>query len=406
MRQLAVISIILAAGALAACGGTTATPTDDGGTDGPTETGGGPWPPPGTLDIVGIGSGRVDGDPFDDLIVIDGSGGGNVYLLRGAVDVRADRASPALTFTARAPLPGLRGPAAAAVLTDLNDVPRIVVLDNPASGVRLTVFGPDLMQSGQTVPDPGAPAAASTDLVSLHASTFGPNGGAIIGTAPNAVVFLEKSDLADLVPVMRLPGAGGGRTQFTAVRAADGYSSAMQRFVVSQAVSAQRATIDGANWSWTTLRDEGAPPIMTWHAQATSTITADVYPDVVGYDRKDGTSADLCVIDVEAGLKGCQNQPIVGLNPVLAVGNVSALGTHDAVLMAPAGPSVTLVIVPDLQMTGGAVTTAPPTTPRQFSVTRGLMTIAKLDNSGLAKILLVGRDGAILCAKGSGLACP
>ena len=368
------------------------------------------WPAA-SVDIIGIATGLVDTvDAFDDLIAVDASNGGSVYLLRGGVDVRFDRQSVTTyskhgTFTGMAGSGPLRGPATATITKDTGGAPRVVVFDNPATGgVRITVFDGDLSQTGQAQLA-SVPAAAMGATISLHPSIFGMNGGSVIGTTPTNVFFLEKGQLSLATPMIVTPlDTGGGRAAMTSIVVADGYVATGPRFLVGQTKLAQRAT--PMTWTWSTLRDETAAAMKAWTVQVTSSITADTAPDIVGFDPTGGSGGPnpsaVCVLDIEAGPPGvfdCVDTPFMGATMVdIEVGGLVAGGGHDVALLGVGGATADVFLLANLGFVGGNATAGMAMQPGMFTITRPLMALAQLD-ADATEILLVGGTGQVQCVK-------
>lgn len=400
MRVLAVLPSFAVAVAATAC---LSAPTGmQPGTIDATDANLDVWPPP-NANIVAIAAGDLDADSRDDIIAVD-AGNGRIYLLRGGVDIDPTRAM-VNSASDSAPLVGLRAPAAATIAI-VGGTRHVVVLDNPASGARLTVFNASLDQTGQN--NAGPPAASSGQTVTLAQTTFGIGGGAVFGSVPDAVFFMEGNVLGMAVPgVMMLPEIGA--TPFAQVLAVGAYvvpgTPATPRVFVSEPGRAQRADSPGiGQFNWSSNRTGN-----DWTAQAVVDVTgtSDMFPDVVGFAPEGPNPADICVLDVQAAsAPACYDTPFgMDASTAIAAGPVVAPGQVDAVLahVNPGNPTMTSVFVVFDVRIAGTVMSDGVTSPTNFPVADGLLTLAQLDAGG-KEIVLVGRGGAVLCAKTAGAA--
>lgn len=355
----------------------------------------GSWPPPGAS-VAAVASGDVDGDGKDDLVVVDAAGD-QVHLLRGGGDLDPTRAT-VTTSTRSVALAGLQAPAAALVAR-VAATRFVVVVDTPATGPRLTVFDPDLRQTG-TVALP-TPAPGGGAVLTLTGSNFGQSMSAVIGAAPTGVWFVEGDRLDDPAPmVVPVPQS---TTPFTAVIAAGGYGAPAPtpRIFASEAGLTQRA--DAPGFGFSSIRTTGE-----WTAQALVDLTGDQLPDLVGFAPLGAASAELCLLDVQlAATPDCWTTPFGMDSASLAVGSVVSPGQTDIVLLdtPPAPAPAGLFVVPRLRLQGGALVADGNSAPGMFAVGGARLAIAQLDG-GPAEILLVGGDGQIVCARASGTAAP
>lgn len=382
---------------LGALGGCLSAPTglDPGAIDAPIIT---PWPPP-SANIIAIATGDVDGDGKEDLVAVDG-GNARVFLLRGGADIDPMRAT-VTTSSRSAPLPGLRPPVAVTVAA-VTGMRFILVFDTPIAGPRLTVFDAQLAQNGQT--SVGVPPAAPGGIVTLTQSTFGIGMNAVFGSVPNAVFFVEGPAVDDPVPaVLVLPQIGA--TPFASVLATSGYvtmgAPGTPRVFVSEPARTQRADSGGpGQFTWTPARTGG-----DWTAQVIAEVSGDTYPDVVGFSPEGASPARICASDVNAaGAPPCFNTAFGMDTATLAAGSVVQPGQTDLVLLhvPPVPPGMaSLFLVPDLRIMGGNVVADGFSPPGNFSVDGPLVAVAQLDSAG-EEILLVGRDGEIICLRSTG----
>ncbi len=354
------------------------------------------WPPP-TASIIAIAAGDLDADGDDDLIAVDVAGG-RIYLLLGGVDVVPSRA--AVTTASRSvALPGLRAPVAVVVAVATRSV---VVFDSPAAGPRLTVFDAQLTETAQaTVPIP-APGPGTT--ATLTPSTFGPAMNTIFGSVPNAVFYFEPDGIGDTPPLIAvLPQAGA--IPFAAVASASGFvipgNPATPRVFVSEPMRTQRADTSAPGvFTWTTVRSG-----MEWSAQTVADVTGDSFPDVVGFAPEGGAAAKLCVLDVQAGTTPpCFDTPFGMDTAALAVGGVVQPAQTDVVLLhvPPGGGQASLFVAPRIRIMGGNVVADNVSAPASFTIVAPLLALAQLDGVGGREIVLVGRDGNVICARASG----
>ncbi|MCE9574901.1 MAG: hypothetical protein K8W52_17255 [Deltaproteobacteria bacterium] len=352
------------------------------------------WPPPGA-NIVAHVSADLDGDGLDDVLALDATSG-RIYVLRGGAghDVDPSRAT-VTTVTRSAALAGLAGPAAVAVIA-YQSVRRVVILDTPTAGARLTVLGADLAPISTTMLAVARPAANAT--VSLTPSAFGMSGAALFGTVPDGAFFIEASEAAKGTPMIPgVPSTGG--TAFNDVMAAGGYitrtGTPTPRIFVSERTLAQRSDAQGGNFAFTSLRPAGPG----WSPQVVDDITGDQLPDVIGFDGNGNGNALLCAIDVEsATLPTCFQTPFGMDAATMVVGPALATGQRDVVLVSksPTSGDVSVFVVPDLHVSGAALAADNPGPPGSFPVDSPTMSLAQLD-TGPLEVLLVGKDGAIVC---------
>ncbi|HUQ04306.1 MAG TPA: hypothetical protein VM261_17525 [Kofleriaceae bacterium] len=384
---------------LAGAAGCLSAPTgrDPAAIDAAVDGAGAAWPPP-SANIVAITAGDLDGDGKDDLIAADAANA-RVFLLRGGVDL--DPTRTAVTSTSdSAPLAGLRAPAAAIIARN-GGARFVVVLDNPASGPRLTVLDAQLVITSQT--SAGQTPAPSGAVVSLTQTTFGMNMNAIFGSIPDAVFFMEGTVLGMATPaVMQLPE--NGATPLASVIAVAGFvasgTPASPTVVVSELDHAQKAIASGPGvFNWSTVRATGP----TWTAQTPADITGDTYADIVAFAPEGGNTADLCVLDAQAGTTACLDTPFGMDTAAIAVGPVVAPNQSDVVLahVNPGNPSLTAVfVVPRLRVQGTLLADGM-SAPTMLPAMNGLLALAQLDGAG-KEILVVGQDGAIVCARSNG----
>jgi hypothetical protein len=394
MRALA-FAALLVTGCLSAPTGRDPGMIDaggDGGTDGDVNL----WPPP-AANIVAVTAADMDTDGKDDLIAVD-AGNARVFLLRGGVDIDPARAA-VTTVSDSAPLVGLRGPVAVTVATNAN-VKYIVVLDNPASGARITTFNAQLDMVGQV--NAGPPAATANAIVTITQTTFGMGMAAVFGSVPDAVFFFEGNQLPLAAPqVMMLPETGA--TAFAQVLAIGGFVAPgpVPRVFVSEPTFAQRADTTGpGQFNWSTIRPAASP----WAAQATADITGDTYPDVVGFAPEGTNPADICVLDVQGGSAPACYDTQFGMDTAsLVVGPVVAAAQNDVILahVNPGMPNNTAVFVVARLRISGTVMADSFSPPAMFPIVNGLLALAQLDTAG-KEILVVGNNGAIQCARSNG----
>lgn len=401
MRALLSPSLLVAAGCLSAPTGRDPALVDaPTGPDAMIDASANAWPPT-AADIVAIGAGDLDGDGLDDVFALD-AGTARVYLLRGGTDL--DPTRPAVTSASdSAPLADLRAPAAVIVARD-GSTPYVVVFDNPAAGPRFTVYDSALDMVSQT--NAGSTPAAVGQAVSLIQTTFGMSDAAIFASIPDEVFFFEDDQLDEASPnVLALPQTGA--TPLASVTAIAGYrvpgAPSEPTVVVSELTSGQKAISTGpGNFTWSTVRATGAE----WTAQAVADVTGDTYSDIVGFAPNGGSSADICVLDAQSGTSPCAATPFGMDTATIAVGPVVAAGQRDVVLIheMPPGTMTSVFVVPRLRLSGTLMvdTIAQPT---NVAVTDAMLALAQLDAAG-KEIIVMGRDGTVVCARSTGSAPP
>lgn len=394
MRTLALASMLVAgvvAGCLSAPTGRDPGTIDANG-DGPNNL----WPPP-AANIAAITAADMDNDGKDDIVAAD-AGSGRIFLLRGGTDIDPARAA-VTTASDSAPLVGLRAPVAVTVAVYAG-MKYVVVLDNPASGARLTVFNAQLDVVSQV--NAGPPAAAANATVTIAQTTFGMGMAAVFGSVPDAVFFFEGNQLPLASPVvLTLPVTGA--TPFAQVLAVGAYvaSGPMPRVVVSEPTLAQRADTPSVGvFNWSINRPVGNP----WSAQAIADITGDTFPDVVGFAPEGAMPADICVLDVQGATAPACYDTMFGMDTAsIVVGPVVAAGQNDVILahVNPGAPSETSVFVVARLRVSGTVMADGFSLPASFPIVNGRLALAQLDTAG-KEIIVVGTNGAIQCARSNG----
>ena len=389
MRHLAPTSCLL----VAALGGCLSAPTGqpaDAAVDATPRV----WPPAGAA-VVAIAAGAVDGDAVDDLVVVD-AGTDQIYLLTGGVDVKAT-ADGATTYTRSAALSGLEGPAAAVVVN--SGAARVVVLDSPAGGARLTILDGALAPIGTSM-IPGAPRPPTGSTVGLALGPFGMNMTSSVFIAlPTSMWFLENAQLTVATPQVampQMPPAG----PLTSVLAAGGYRAPstppQPRAFVSELARTQRADASAGAWTWTDIRVGGA----SWLGQIVSYVGATQVPYVIGYEAA-SPNGKLCVLDVEAATSGCATVGMTLPSPILAAGPIVSAGQLDVVLLDPGAPQG-LFVAADLTVNGTTVTTDPQSAPRDLGLAGPRVALAQLDGAGGKEIVVVGASGGLTCSRYAG----
>jgi hypothetical protein len=386
--------LLLVGGCLSAPTGRA--PGDIDASDAPVDATGAAWPPP-AANIVAIGSGDLDGDNKDDIIVADQGGGGRVFVLRGGVDIPANGGAVTTTSDTAA-LTGLRPPAAAIVAKN-GITPFVVVLDNPASGPRLTIFDNQLAMVSQS--SAGATPAPAATIVTLTQTTFGMAQNAVFGSIPDGLFFIEGSALPTAAPnVMQLPEVGASPPP-TDIRAVAGFvaTGPSPTVVISEGDHAQKAISTGPGaFTWSTVRTTGA----VWSSQAAADITGDTYSDVVGFNGNGGGNAQICVLDAQGGTTpNCYQTPFGMDTAGITVGPILAPTQDDVVLTSvnPQNQAMTGVfLVSNLRVVGSNVMADNAGAPTDFAVQDASFALAQLDTAG-KEIILVGRNGTIICAR-------
>jgi hypothetical protein len=395
--------LVLVGGCLSAPTGRA--PGDIDASDAPVDGSGAAWPPP-AANIVAIGAGDLDADGKDDIIVADQGGGGRVFALRGGVDV--DPTRPTVTTASRtAPLTGLRPPAAAIVAKN-GTTPFVVILDNPATGPRLTIYDSQLAMVSQS--SAGTTPAPAGAIVTLSQTTFGMGQNAVFGSIPDALFFIEGSSLPAASPVvMQLPEAGATPLP-TDVRAVAGFVASgappSPTVVISEGDHAQKAISTGPGaFTWSTVRTTGA----LWSSQAAADITGDAYDDIVGFNPNSTANAQICLLDAAGGTTpNCYQTPF-GMDAASIVVGPVVNATQDDVILTNVNPQnqtmTGVFVVANLRVAGSNVMADSAGAPTDFPVQDATVTLAQLDAAG-KEIILVGRTGTIICARSNGVQVP
>lgn len=409
MRRLARPTLLAAAaaalvGATACLGAPTGRPpgagdaaTDADATDAMTDAPVNAWPPTG-MEVIAIAAGDVDVDGEDDLIVADGQTA-RIYLLRGGVDLVPTRATVD-TFSASAPLAGLRAPASIAVAR-AGAVRHIVVLDSPTTGARLTVLDPSLQATGTSMLSPNPPTAG--DTVRVFQSTFGMMMDAVMVSVPDQAGFIEGSRLDDPAPQILMVAETG--VTFTDLLVVGGYVPGgppmNPRIVALEPMRLHRAEVMMGNFTWTTVRDGSA-----WTSQTFHDVTGDGFVDVVGFAPEGGNPADICVADFHSVTVPSPTycfDTLFNMNGgELLVGPI-ATGTSDDVALLDHIPAkdALLFLIRNLQVSGGALLAdgGPPyMVPVTFPARHVIMQL----DTGNPEVVVVGTDGEVACARASG----
>ncbi len=401
MRTL--LATTLATFGLAGCLGAP-TGRDPGAVDAPIDGASNPWPPPGA-DIAAIASGDLDGDGKDDLVALDVADD-RIHWLRGGEDINPTR-STVDTSTAAADLPGLDRPAAVSVV-HIGAARHVVVLDTPPSGPRVTVFDMQLRQSGTAMIE-GVDMPMPDDVVTVSPSTFGQEMNATLLTLPDAVFFVEGSNLDNNPPgILMLPPMAG--TMFENVRGASGHvgSPPAPAVVVAELQRAQRAVPTGpGQFDWTTIR---ADTDVDWPVQIFAHVDDDPYIDVIAFDPNGAGGASFCVLDVEAGAQiGCYAS-VFGMNTArMVTGSVAGPDQLDVVLTdarPPGNPETNVFVLGNLRINGGDVLADVASTPYEAALPDAMPAVLQLD-SGPAEMVVMGSNGGVECLRpGSGNSPP
>lgn len=356
------------------------------------------WPPA-AADIAAVAAGDVDGDGKDDLIAADVAGA-RIHLLRGGGDIDPTRAT-VTTATASAPIANLARPVAVRVVF-IGGARFIVVADNPGSGPRITVFDMTLTQTGTAaVALGGAPALAPDDVIAITPSTFGEQMNATFITLPSRVYFVEGNRLDDATPQLVTVPAPAGE-MFEEVFAATGWVTGAPptpRVAVAELQRAQLADLPApGTFNWADVR---ADADVDWPAQTLVDLGTDTFPEVLGFNADGANPAQLCAVDLQAGtIPTCFASPF-GMNTArITTGNVDGGPQPDAVLTdLRLGQATTNVfVVSNLRIATGQLMADTATMPFTVNLPEALPAVLQLD-SGPSEIVVVGKNGQIVCAR-------
>lgn len=351
------------------------------------------WPPP-APQVLAIAAGPVDGDAIDDLVVVDAASD-KVYLLKGGVDVAATT-SAVTSYSESFTIADLEGPAAALVV-NFGEA-RVVVLDNPQPGPRITILKADLSLSG-TSPIAMAQRPPADSVVSLNVSPFGMNNASsVFISLPTSMHFIEGAQVSASPPMIVPPGTLPAGTP-TTIRAVGAYRSPgpppAPRAFISELGAAQRANANGAAWTWSSLRTGN-----DWPAQTVTDLGGDQLLEVVGYENG-APDGKLCVLAVETMATGCAGAGVNLPNVQIVVGGVVTAAQRDVVILDGNNPQGVFVAA-DLRMNGSTVMVEARSLPRDMMVPSPRMALAQLDGAGGQEILVVGANGVVKCSRYSG----
>lgn len=351
------------------------------------------WPPAGDVAFAAIAIADVAGDAAEDVIAVNvGDDAGGVYLLVAGTDLDPDISGLATTYTDRYDA-DLTAPVAAIVVDD-----KLVILDNPSTGARMTVLDEnlDLVVTFAT----GGPAAPAGARQVLSPTTIGPNGGSLVFVNGDDVRLIDFLALEDDTPsIVMVPPPTGG---WAGVHVVDVYESTGLVYLAGLGTAAWTCPVPmgGPMDAWTQERTGPA-----WSAQITGQVpddgVDDLKVDLIGVDPDGANPAKICVLDVIADTTGttCLTTAIPeNAGHVLVHDNFAPGPELDLAVVTPGTTESKIEVFPLLRVTGTAVAADTSPAPASFPGANARVATGDLDTvAGPRHLVLLAESGALTC---------
>ena len=346
------------------------------------------WPPPGLddLDVVDVTAAEVDAE-------------GQVFLLRGGVDVVADSDAPLVSFSRLASVGPIDGPARVLV-TELDasragqevvvasvgaDGPTLAVLDAALAPIVTHALPPALVQG---------PGVATMTLARLG---VGGEDRLYLSIGGQIVLLPSAEALAAEPALLMLPPPVASWPPITTL-ALSPPGAAPARLVVGGDVDAWSAPLPlGPTPSWVVLRDEAD----AWEASVVAPIAGDGADGVLLGRAPRGVDGDaLCAVPLDATVTPACLDLARDRNGrgFVRVADFGLAAGPDA-LVVVGGPVPAVTVYPQVTLTGGALTAGaaydPPSPPPE--VAGAIPALADVGGDAAPELLLVGASGDAAC---------